>query len=393
MRRYRWPLLVLTLLALGLLACRFIPFPAVSTPAPTTSAAVPTPLVVVATPTPLPESLVAGATVRQQVLINLYDRVNPGVVNIDVVAGTGEEASPFGNGSGFLIDTEGHIVTNDHVVEGGDTFWVTFSDGSIRPARVLGTDPYSDLAVLRVESLPPSAVPLELGDSDLLEVGQGVVAIGNPFGLEGTMTAGIISALGRSIPSGVTTDGGTFSIPQVIQTDAAINPGNSGGPLLDLQGRVIGVNTAIRTLFGGNIGIGFAVPVNIVKRIVPSLIEEGVFHYPYLGITAETDFTLAQLAVELNLPTDRGVLVAAVVPGGPAERAGLRGGNEVVEVWGRPVTVGGDIIVALDDHPVEDFNGLVSYLILETEVGQTVTLTVLRDGESLQIPVELGERP
>jgi len=393
MRRYRWPLLVLTLLTLGLLACRFIPSPAVSTPAATTSAAVPTPLVVVATPTPLPESLVAGAAVRQQVLINLYDRVNPGVVNIDVVAGTGEEASPFGNGSGFLIDADGHVVTNDHVVEGGDVFWVTFSDGSIRRAEVLGTDPYSDLAVLQVESLPPGAVPLELGDSDLLEVGQEVVAIGNPFGLEGTMTTGIISALGRSIPSGVTTDGGTFSIPQVIQTDAAINPGNSGGPLLDLQGRVIGVNTAIRTLFGGNIGIGFAVPVNIVKRIVPSLIEEGVFHYPYLGITAETDFTLAQLAVELDLPTDRGVLVAAVVPGGPAEQAGIRGGGEETEVWGRRVRIGGDIIVAIDDHPVEDFNGLVSYLILETEVGQTVTLTVLRNGEALQIPVELGERP
>ncbi len=393
MRRYGWPLLVLTLLTLGLLACRFIPSPAVSTPAATTSAAVPTPLVVVATPTPLPESLVAGAAVRQQVLINLYDRVNPGVVNIDVVAGTGEEASPFGNGSGFLIDADGHVVTNDHVVEGGDVFWVTFSDGSIRRAEVLGTDPYSDLAVLQVESLPPGAVPLELGDSDLLEVGQEVVAIGNPFGLEGTMTTGIISALGRSIPSGVTTDGGTFSIPQVIQTDAAINPGNSGGPLLDLQGRVIGVNTAIRTLFGGNIGIGFAVPVNIVKRIVPSLIEEGVFHYPYLGITAETDFTLAQLAVELDLPTDRGVLVAAVVPGGPAEQAGIRGGGEETEVWGRRVRIGGDIIVAIDDHPVEDFNGLVSYLILETEVGQTVTLTVLRNGEALQIPVELGERP
>jgi 2-alkenal reductase len=379
-----------------LLSCRFLsPFLPSSTPTPTvvTPALVPTPPVVVATPTPLPEPLVAEAAVRQRLLINLYDRVNPGVVNIDVVAGTGDEASPFGNGSGFLIDTEGHIVTNDHVVEGGDVFWVTFSDGSIRSAEVLGADPYSDLAVLLVEDLPPSAVPLELGDSDALEVGQEVVAIGNPFGLEGTMTTGIISALGRSLPSSVTTGGGTFSIPRVIQTDAAINPGNSGGPLLDLQGRVIGVNTAIRTVFGGSIGIGFAIPVNIVKRIIPQLIEEGEFHYPYLGITAETEFTLNQLAVELGLPTDRGVLVATVMPGGPAEQAGVRGGSEEAEVWGRSVTVGGDIIVAIDGHPVEDFNGLVSYLILETEVGQTVTLTVLRDGETLQIPVELGERP
>ncbi len=392
MRRYRWSLLVIALLLI--LACRFIPHLSPSpSPVPVTPSVNSTPFVVVATPTPLPESLVDSAAVRQQLLINLYDRVNPGVVNIDVVAGTGGEGSPFGNGSGFLIDSEGHIVTNDHVVEGGDTFWVTFSDGSIRSAEVLGTDPYSDLAVLLVEDPPPSAVPLEMGESDSLEVGQEVVAIGNPFGLEGTMTTGIISALGRSLPSNVTTSGGTFSIPQVIQTDAAINPGNSGGPLLDLRGRVIGVNTAIRTVFGGNIGIGFAIPINIVKRIVPSLIEEGEFHYPYLGITAETEFTLAQLAAELGLPTDRGVLVAAVVPGGPAERAGVRGGDDEAEVWGRRVRVGGDIIVAIDDYPVEDFNGLVSYLILQTEVGQTVTLTVLRDGETVQIPVELGERP
>ena len=394
MRRHRWPLLTLVVLTLVLLACRFtLPFSTQTPPAITPAARVPTPSFVIATPTPLPEALMESASLRQQLLINLYDRVNPGVVNIDVVAGTGNEASPFGNGSGFLVDAEGHIVTNDHVVEEGDTFWVTFSDGTIRSARVLGTDPYSDLAVLQVEDLPPSAVPLELGDSDDLEVGQEVVAIGNPFGLEGTMTTGIISALGRSLPSNVTTGEGTFSIPQVIQTDAAINPGNSGGPLLDLQGRVIGVNTAIRTLLGGNIGIGFAVPVNLVKRIVPRLIEEGKFHYPYLGITAETEFTLAQLAVELDLPTDRGVLVAAVVPGGPADQAGVRGGERVTQVWGRQVRVGGDIIVAIDDHPVENFNGLVSYLILETEVGQTVTLTILRDGETLKIPVELGERP
>jgi len=394
MCRHRWPLCVAPILLLLLVACRL---PAAFTEyfaTPTPEQVAPAPAaVVVATPTPLPESLVAEATAKQQLLINLYDRVNLGVVNIDVVAGTGEEASPFGSGSGFLIDAEGHIVTNNHVVEEADAIWVTFSDGSIRSAEVLGTDPYSDLAVLRVDGLPPGAVPLELGDSDAVDVGQEVVAIGNPFGLAGTMTTGIISALGRSLPSSVATSGGVFSIPEVIQTDAAINPGNSGGPLLDLEGRVIGVNTAIRTLWGGNIGIGFAIPANTVKRIVPHLIEEGTFHYPYLGITAETQFTLAQLAVQLDLPVDRGVLVASVVPGGPADQAGVRGGREEAEVWGQRVTVGGDIIVAIDGHPVEDFSALVSYLIRETMVGQTVTLTIIRDSEQVQIPVVLGERP
>lgn len=364
-----------------------------STPVPTEVGRGPTPVVVVATPTPLPQALVRQATAAQELLINLYDRVNPGVVNIDVVAGMGDEASPFGSGSGFLIDTEGHIVTNNHVVEGADQIWVTFSDGSIRSAVVLGADPYSDLAVLRIDDLPPGAVPLVLGDSDQLEVGQEVVAIGNPFGLAGTMTRGIISALGRSLPSEVTSAGGAFSIPEVIQTDAPINPGNSGGPLLDLEGRVIGVNTAIRTLWGGNIGIGFAIPVNMVKRIVPYLITEGTFHYPYLGVIAETDFTLAQLAVELGLPVDQGVLVSSVVAGGPADQAGIRGGNEEAEVWGRRVTVGGDIIVAIDGYTVRDFSELVAYLIRETHVGQEVVLTVVRDGERLQIPVVLGERP
>ncbi len=383
----------LSLLALTALACT-VSFPALSTPSlGNTPEQKTSPPVVIATPTPLPDSLIAEATAEDLLLMNLYARVNPGVVNIDVAAGVGESASAFGSGSGFLIDTEGHIVTNNHVVEGADTIWVTFGDGSLRQAWVLGTDPFSDLAVLQVDDLPPGAVPLELGDSDTLKVGQRVIAIGNPFGLQGTMTVGVISALGRTLPVYATATGGTFSVPEVIQTDAAINPGNSGGPLLDSQGRVIGVNTAIQTTTGTNAGVGFAVPVNIVKRIVPRLISEGTYRYPYLGIVADNRFTVAQLASELNLPVTHGVLVSSVEPGGPADRAGIRGGNRQARALGTTVTVGGDIIVAIEGDPVQDFNDLIAYLIRETEVGQQVAVTVIRDGQRMDVTVRLGERP
>ena len=376
------------------IACSALSLPEGQGPTgPTAAPPLPTASVVVVTPTPLPESIVAEAMAEEQLLINLYERVNSGVVNIDVAAGIGEEASPFGSGSGFLIDTEGHIVTNNHVVEQADIIWITFSDGSLRQAQVLGTDPDSDLAALLVEDLPSGAAPLELGDSDTLQVGQMVVAIGNPFGLEGTMTLGIVSGLGRLLPARITASGGYFRNPEIIQTDAPINPGNSGGPLLDLRGRVVGVNTAIRSTVGVNSGVGFAVPVNTVKRIVPHLIEEGEYRYPYLGITADGRFDLAQLAQFLDLPTARGVLVAEVEPGGPADRAGVLGGDREVTVMGSRVRVGGDIIIAIDDYEVEDFSDLIAYLVLRTEVGQVVTLTVLRDGEELRIPVELGERP
>ncbi len=385
--------LLLAALACALPVPTLPPLPTELPGAETAAPASPRVQVVVATPTPLPDALVAEATAEDLLLVNLYARVNPGVVNIDVAAGAGETASIFGSGSGFLIDTEGHIVTNHHVVEGADTIWVTFSDGSLREAEVLGTDPFSDLAVLKVDDLPPGAVPLELGDSDTLQVGQRVIAIGNPFGLQGTMTVGVISALGRVLPTVTTATGGSFSNPEIIQTDAAINPGNSGGPLLDSAGRVIGVNTAIRTTTGGNMGVGFAVPVNTVKRIVPRLISEGTYHYPYLGITADNRFTLAQLAHELDLPVTQGVLVSAVEPGGPADRAGIRGGTRTARVLGTTVQVGGDIIIAIDGHPIQDFNDLIAYLVRETEVGQVVTVTIVRDGKEMDVSVRLGERP
>jgi S1-C subfamily serine protease len=352
----------------------------------------PPPVVVVATPTPPSEEVIAKAEAEDALLTNIYQQASPAVVYIRVLVDDGESLALLGSGSGFVIDTEGRIVTNNHVVEEADSVKVTFSDGSVSDAQILGRDPYSDLAVIEVDALPAGLVPLAFGDSSDLQVGERVIAIGNPFGLEGTMTTGIVSAVGRTLAA-QTSGAGTFSIPEIIQTDAAINPGNSGGPLLDSEGRVIGVNTAIRSLTGTNSGVGFAVPVNIVKRIVPGLIDEGTYHYPYLGITADRRLALADLEEPLGLPVNRGVLVAEIVEGTAADKAGLRGGGEAVEVYGMSIQTGGDVIVAIDGYELLDFDDLIAYLVRETEVGQKVTLTIIRDEEVLEIPVTLGERP
>ncbi|MBE9506861.1 MAG: trypsin-like peptidase domain-containing protein [Chloroflexi bacterium] len=383
-------LILLVPLMLAVLACNsqelfFVPTP---TPGPTAA-----PIVLVATPTPLPEGSIAEMDAGDVVLVNLYQRANPAVVYIQILAKDEETLIPLASGSGFVIDTEGHIVTNDHVVEDADVVQVTFPDGSVADAQILGQDSYSDLAVIEVDVPPELLVPLELGDSSTLQVGQRVIAIGNPFGLEGTMTTGIVSALGRTLPSQVLQDGGSFSNPEIIQTDAAINPGNSGGPLLDTRGRVIGVSTAIRTNIGVNSGVGFAVPVNTVKRIVPHLIEEGRYHYPYLGITALSRLSLAELAGPLELPVTRGVLISEVNPDTAAAEAGLRGGDHEVEFEGIQVKAGGDIITAIDGYELRDFDDLIAYLVRETEVGQEIALTIIRDGEAIEILVTLGERP
>jgi 2-alkenal reductase len=351
------------------------------------------PLILIATPTPLSEEVVTEIDARDAPLVNLYQRVNPAVVYIEVLVDDGETLSPLGSGSGFVIAKEGHIVTNNHVVEMADALEVIFSDGSVADAQILGTDPYSDLAVIQVDISPERLVPLELSDSSTLQVGQRVIAIGNPFGLDGTMTVGIISALGRTLPAQVLEGSGRFSNPEIIQTDAAINPGNSGGPLLDIRGRVVGVNTAIRSTTGTNSGIGFAVPVGTVRRIVPALIKDGVYRYPYLGITYDTRFTMAELAGPLGLPVTHGALIDRVTSGTAADRAGLRGGDYEVEFMGTTVNAGGDIIVAIDGYKLRDFDDLIAYLVRETQVGQQVVLTVIRDGENLDISVTLGERP
>jgi 2-alkenal reductase len=270
---------------------------------------------------------------------------------------------------------------------------ITFADGSYAEAQVLGLDPYSDLAVIEVDVPEDRLVPVELGDSSNLRVGHRVVAIGNPFGLAGTMTEGIISALGRTLPSEVAQSAGFFSNPDIIQTDAAINPGNSGGPLLDLRGRVVGVNSAIRSRTQSNSGIGFAVPVNTVRRVVPDLVEKGTYDYPYLGITTNPVFSIAELAARLGLPVTRGVLVAEVTSGQPAELAGIRGGEEELTIEGVPIQAGGDVITAIDGIAVRDFDDLIAYLVGETSVGDEVVLTIIRDGETLEIEVTLGKRP
>jgi 2-alkenal reductase len=320
-------------------------------------------------------------------LIAVYQKVNPSVVFIVVEAGGVE----LNSGSGFVYDALGHIITNNHVVENGDGFEVAFSDGSRRRAALVGNDPDSDLAVIRVESLPEGVQPVTLGDFGSVHVGQIVVAIGNPFGEQGSLSMGIVSGLGRRIRSLRDTPGGTFSLPEVIQTDAPINPGNSGGPLLNLRGEVVGVNSAIRSDTGFNSGVGFAIPVQAVQRVAPALIADGSYIYPYIGVSTLLDDLDLDLQEALSLPQSSGVYVTDVTVGGPAETAGI-----VAAPAGQgPIGVGpgGDLIVAIDDRVVQDFHDLISYLVFETEVGQTVQVTVLRHGERVVVPVTLGQRP
>jgi S1-C subfamily serine protease len=374
--------LLLALMAWSGLACTLSDLATrLSTPTPGPALQT-TPVVVVLTPTPLPPELTAGADVEEQLIINIYARVSPAVVCITA-------AEQFGSciGSGFVVDSDGHIVTNNHVATAAPSLLVTLADERTVPAEVLGTDPDSDLAVLKIDVPAEELTVAELGDSDTLRVGQRAIAIGNPFGLERTITTGIVSSLGRTLPR---TDS-DFQIAEVIQTDAAINPGNSGGPLLDSQGRVIGVNTAIRSVSGVNSGVGFAIPVNVVKRVIPELIAGGSYRHPWVGVTG---LTISPEIVEaLDLAVETGVLVFTIEPGSPAEKAGLRGGIQEMVVGGRPVLAGGDILVAINDTPVRRFDDLINYLAGDTQVGDTVTLTVIRDGERLSLDVVLEERP
>ncbi|MCP5097694.1 MAG: PDZ domain-containing protein [Chloroflexi bacterium] len=313
---------------------------------------------------------------QQQAFIDLYTRTNPAVVNI---------STNGGEGSGFVYDLQGHIVTNNHVVEGSRQVKVTFSDGTELNAAVIGTAPSSDLAVVQVDASKVNLTAVSLADSDALQVGQIVIAIGSPFGLQNTMTTGIISALDRLFPSETGTNGGQFNIPNVIQTDAAVNPGNSGGPLLDIYGNVIGVNTAIQSPVRGSSGIGLAVPANIVNSVVPQLITGGTVRTPWLGIAGGK--LTPELANQLGLNEDQtGILISEVVANGPANAAGLRGGN--------PATgLGGDIIVAVDGQSMPAIDDLLGYLVQDTLVGQTIQVDLLRDGQLVTVAVTLGERP
>jgi S1-C subfamily serine protease len=290
-------------------------------------------------------------------------------------------------GSGFVIDLQGHVVTNDHVAQAADELLVTLADEHTVPAEVVGSDPGSDLAVLKIDVAPDDLTVAELGDSASLQVGQRAIAIGNPFGLERTITTGVISSLGRTLSR----DDSDFQIAELVQTDAAINPGNSGGPLLDSRGRVIGVNTAIASDSGTNAGVGFAIPVDIVKRVVPALISQGYYQHPWIGVTGRT--ISPEMVEAASLPVDTGVLVFAVEPGSPAEKAGLRGGDQEIMVSGIPMLAGGDVVIAIDDVEVKRFDDVVNYLASNTIVGDVVTLTVIRQGSELDLSLTLEARP
>jgi 2-alkenal reductase len=313
---------------------------------------------------------------HEQAFIDVFETASPSVVHIGMIDG---------EGSGFVYDDNGHIVTNNHVVASGNDIIVRFSDGTQMDATVVGTAPDSDLAVLKVDAEPGELQPLPLGDSNALRVGQIVVAIGSPFGLENTLTTGIVSGLDRLFPGAQAPGGGTYNIPNIIQTDAAINPGNSGGPLLDLHGNMVGVNTAIESPVRASSGVGFAVPSNVVAVVVPQLIDGGTVATPWIGISGtELNGTLAE---NLGLdPVTRGIVIGEVIIGGPAEAAGLVAVDETG-------TIAGDIIVGVDGNEVRAFDDLLGYIVEQTIVGQTIDVEVLRDGQVETIPLTLQARP
>lgn len=343
-------------------------------------------------------SLTNALEEEQQLLIELYRRVNPAVVSIEVAANSQRantnatpEALPYAQGSGFLIDDQGHIVTNNHVVADGVGFQVRFADGSLIEAKLVGRDPGADIAVLKVSELPDNTKPLTLADSQAVQVGQTAIAIGNPFGLRNTLTVGVVSGLGRSLVGPTSGDGGRFRIPNVIQTDAAVNPGNSGGPLLNVRGEVIGVNTAIRSVSGTFEGISYAVPSAAVARIAPALISNGHYDHPWIGVSMRDIDPL--LAKHFSLPVRQGVLITEVLNNSPAEKADLRGGSKTGDYAGLNVPYNGDIVTAINGKKVLTSDELVSFLELESSVGDRVTLSVLRDGKAQEIEVTLEARP
>ena len=321
--------------------------------------------------------------------ISVYEKAADGVVNVTSIAVQMDfffNAFPTqGAGSGSIIDAKGHILTNHHVVANAQKLEVTLADGSKWPAKLVGSDPDNDLAVIKIEAPTAKLKVIPIGDSKNLRIGQKVLAIGNPFGLERTLTTGVISSLGRTIRS----EAG-FMIEDVIQTDAAINPGNSGGPLLNSEGEIIGINSAIISPTGGSVGIGFSIPVNTAKKVIPELMAKGYVTYPWIGATIQS--LIPEVAKFLKLKLERGAMIAEVVKGGPADKAGLRGGNQKVQVGNIIMVVGGDIVVKADQNEVKTHDELIRY-IREKKPGDTILLKVFRKDKFEDVKVTLGERP
>ncbi|MFQ5960731.1 MAG: S1C family serine protease [Candidatus Methylomirabilales bacterium] len=331
-----------------------------------------------------------GLSQAERDIIRIYREVSPAVVNItSTVVGSDFFFNPIpqrGSGSGFIIDKRGHIVTNNHVVEDAQSLEVTLADGSKTPAKLIGRDPLNDLAVIRIDVPIARLHVVRLGDSAGLQIGQIAIAIGNPFGLDRTVTSGVVSSLERTLR----TDTGR-EIRGVIQTDAAINPGNSGGPLLNSRGEVVGINTAIFSPTGGSVGIGFAIPINTAKRLIPELIAKGRVSHPWLGISGLS--VTPETSRVLDLPIQHGVLVVRVSPKSPAAQAGIRGGKRRIRVGNTILQVGGDLVVEVDGRKIEKMRDLIAYLEDHKHVGDTVELGILRNAQRLKVTVTLGELP
>lgn len=319
-------------------------------------------------------------------LTEIFERSELGVVSITVTKSS-EQGDTNAVGSGFVFDKAGHIITNNHVVENTKKISVTFIDGTSYRAEVVGTDPYADIAVIQLDVNPEKLHPLPIGDSSKLKVGEQITAIGNPFGLSGSMTSGIVSQLGRLLPA----QGTNFSISDVIQTDTAINPGNSGGPLLNMKGEVVGINTAIYSGDGSFSGVGFSIPSDTVLKIAPIIIKEGKYLHPWVGITT-LDIS-PDIADILSLEDAKGILIMTVVKDSPADKAGLRGSSQTTVIDGIEYKIGGDIVLSIDGNEVRKIEDILTHLQREKNVGDKLNLEILRDGKTMNITVDLEKRP
>ena len=349
--------------------------------------------------TPTPVDLGAIADAEYQLLTEIYESASPSVVNIEARTEADETtAESVRRGSGFVYDQQGHIITNAHLVNAADAISVTLGNAAVLEATLVGADSFSDVAIVKVTVPAERLLPLRIGESALIKVGQRAIAIGNPFGLNSSMTTGIVSGVGRTLPSAelIGADAVAYDNPAIIQIDAPIYPGSSGGPLLDSRGLVFGMTTANQSLSGEIAGIGFAVPADTMRRVIPDLLTAGRVDYAWMGISVmreEGGYGVAGLSAALDLPTERGVLLRAVSAGSPAHLAGLRGGERLIDVRGKTVCAGGDLIVAINGVHFDDLDALMAYLVQQTRPGDEVTLLVIRDRRTLELSLQMASRP